>query len=117
MKHIQASYSSEDKQKLRVQISYISLLVLLILLVFWNINAGSVPLSLSEILGILLGNEENEVACHIVWDIRLPRLLSAMLLGGILSVSGFLLQTFLQTRLPDRLFLEFLPGRRWLSPL
>ena len=94
MKHIQASYSSEDKQKLRVQISYISLLVLLILLVFWNINAGSVPLSLSEILGILLGNEENEVACHIVWDIRLPRLLSAMLLGGILSVSGFLLQTF-----------------------
>ena len=94
MKHIQASYSSEDKQKLRVQISYISLLVLLILLVFCNINAGSVSLSLSEILGILLGNEENEVAYHIVWDIRLPRLLSAMLLGGILSVSGFLLQTF-----------------------
>lgn len=94
MKHIQASYSSEDKQKLRVQISYISLLVFLILLVFWNINAGSVPLSLSEILGILFGNAENEVAYHIVWDIRLPRLLSAMLLGGILSVSGFLLQTF-----------------------
>ena len=114
MKQIQASYSSEDKQKLRVQISYISLLVLLILLVFWNINAGSVSLSLSEILGILLGNEENEVACHIVWDIRLPRLLSAMLLGGILSVSGFLLQTFFANPIAGPFVL---PGRRWLSPL
>lgn len=29
-----------------------------------------------------------------MWDIRLPRLLAAALLGGALSVSGFLLQTF-----------------------
>ena len=30
----------------------------------------------------------------IVWEMRLPRLIAAMLLGGALSISGFLLQTF-----------------------
>lgn len=85
---------SKNRQIVRVQISYLCLLVLLVVLIFWNINAGSVALSPSEIVGILLGNAENEVAYHIVWDIRLPRLLAAGLLGGILAVSGFLLQTF-----------------------
>jgi len=31
---------------------------------------------------------------RIIWDIRLPRILAAVLLGGALAVSGFLLQTF-----------------------
>ena len=31
---------------------------------------------------------------RIIWDIRLPRILAAIILGGALSVSGFLLQTF-----------------------
>ncbi len=35
-----------------------------------------------------------ETAYRIVWDIRLPRILAAAILGGALSVSGFLLQTF-----------------------
>lgn len=34
------------------------------------------------------------MAYHIIWDIRLPRILSAIFLGGSLSISGFLLQTF-----------------------
>lgn len=34
------------------------------------------------------------MASHIIWDIRLPRILSAIFLGGALSISGFLLQTF-----------------------
>ena len=86
--------SPESRLRFRVQLAYLCLSALLILLIFWNINAGSVALSPSEILEILFGTTENEVAYHIVWDIRLPRLLAAALLGGILSVSGFLLQTF-----------------------
>ena len=31
---------------------------------------------------------------RVIWSIRIPRLLAAALLGGALSVSGFLLQTF-----------------------
>ena len=36
----------------------------------------------------------DETAFRIIRDIRMPRILAAILLGGALSVSGFLLQTF-----------------------
>ena len=64
------------------------------LLFFWNINFGSVRLSAGEIGKILLKQTGEGTAYHIVWDIRLPRILSAIILGGALSVSGFLLQAF-----------------------
>ena len=66
----------------------------MLVLLIWNINAGSVHLPVGEILRILAGHGADSTQSHIVWDIRLPRILSAMLLGGALSVSGFLLQTF-----------------------
>ena len=65
-----------------------------LILVILNINSGSVRLSVGEIWKILVFQSGEERAYHIVWDIRLPRILSAMILGGALSVSGFLLQTF-----------------------
>ncbi len=48
----------------------------------------------SQVLAILFGQGGEETASRIVWDIRLPRILGAALLGGALSISGFLLQTF-----------------------
>lgn len=68
--------------------------VLLLVLVFWNINTGSVALSPQEIVELLLFRRGDDTALRIVWDIRLPRILAAMILGGALSVSGFLLQSF-----------------------
>ena len=56
----------------------------LALLLLANIAAGSVNVSLA---GILAGD-------RIVWGIRVPRALAALILGGALAVSGFLLQTF-----------------------
>ena len=74
--------------------SFVLLAALVLVLLIWNINAGSVHLPVGEILCILTGHGADSTQSHIVWDIRLPRILSAMLLGGALSVSGFLLQTF-----------------------
>ena len=70
--------------------SFVLLAALVLVLLIWNINAGSVHLPVR----ILTGHGADSTQSHIVWDIRLPRILSAMLLGGALSVSGFLLQTF-----------------------
>ena len=75
--------------------SFVLLAALVLVLLIRNINAGSVHLPVGEILRILTGHGADSTQSHIVWDIRLPRILSAMLLGGALSVSGFLLQTFL----------------------
>ena len=59
-------------------------------LLVWSVGAGSVYLSPGEILSALLSPPDG----GILWGIRLPRVLAAALLGGALSVSGFLLQTF-----------------------
>ena len=45
-----------------------------------------------EVAQILLTHSGDNAV--IVWEIRLPRIFAAILLGGALSVSGFLLQTF-----------------------
>ncbi|MDO4268268.1 MAG: iron ABC transporter permease [Eubacteriales bacterium] len=82
-------------RRFRWSLSFAALILLLILLAFWNIGAGSVELPAREILDILFSpRRQQDAGWHIVWDIRLPRVLAAAVLGGALSVSGFLLQTF-----------------------
>lgn len=77
---------------LRYLAGYIVLAALLLLLFLLNLNAGSVHLSAGQVLHILSGEQTDHTA--IIWEIRLPRMLAAAILGGALSVSGFLLQTF-----------------------
>lgn len=78
----------------RYTASFAVLLVLAAALLVWNINSGSIHLSVGEIFSILMWECADETAYNIIWQIRLPRILSAAILGGALSVSGFLLQTF-----------------------
>lgn len=84
----------KKKAQIRYAVSFVILIVLLLLLFFWNINAGSVQMSVKEIFDIIVKKTGEQTAYNIVWQIRLPRILAALLLGGALSVSGFLLQTF-----------------------
>ncbi len=73
---------------------FAGLAVMLVLFVILNLNIGSVSLSPAEVLDAFLGGDRDSSVFHIVTDIRLPRLTAAALLGGALSVSGLLLQTF-----------------------
>lgn len=82
------------KLHFRYWLSFIILLLLLGVLIFWNINSGSIPISLQDVFRILFLKDGTETAYNIIWEIRLPRILAAVILGGALSVSGFLLQTF-----------------------
>ena len=73
---------------------FMALLAALCVITVLNINIGSVSISVGEIVRILLHKEGNPTQVSIIWKIRLPRILMAALLGGALSLSGFLLQTF-----------------------
>ena len=59
-----------------------------------NVNIGSVPIPVTEIAKIIFTKSGDPTQVNIIWKIRLPRILMAAVLGGALSVSGFLLQTF-----------------------
>lgn len=84
----------QKKLHLRYWIAFGFLALLLMSFIVWNINSGSIEISVREIMEILFLGKGEDTALNIIWEIRLPRILAAIILGGALSVSGFLLQTF-----------------------
>ena len=78
----------------RIKACYALLGVLLLVLILLNILTGSSSMTMGDALKILFSHDTVSKYGKIVWDIRMPRILAAALLGGALSVSGFLLQTF-----------------------
>ena len=82
----------ESKRRTRICLGFAALMAALCALALLNLYGGSA--AVEDVAGVLLSRERESTAGRIIWDIRLPRLLAAALLGGALSVSGFLLQTF-----------------------
>ena len=78
----------------RIARGFLLLAVLTLGLACLNLTVGSTRIGAAALLRALFSGDKTGSAARIVWDIRLPRLLAAALLGGALSVSGFLLQTF-----------------------
>ncbi len=77
----------------------ISLVVILFVTFLISLSLGSVAVPLREITGIF--SSDNESLRKILIDIRLPRLLNAMLVGAALSCSGMVLQSLLNNNLAE----------------
>ena len=86
--------SDNFRRHSRYQLVFASLIAALCGITVLNINSGSVPISVPEIARILFGETGGGTQYNIIWNIRLPRILMAAILGGALSLSGFLLQTY-----------------------
>ena len=79
----------------RKNIIFFALSLLLILGIFLSLALGSVSIPFVELFKALFGFETKEVVqSTIVWQLRMPRTLAAMLAGAALSISGLLMQTF-----------------------
>lgn len=83
-----------DKREYRCIAAYILLVLGMFCLFILNACIGSVRIPLHEIAGTLIGQGSSETSARILWDIRLPRAAAGIILGGALSLSGYLLQTF-----------------------
>lgn len=81
-------------KKVRYTACFVILSVLLAAAVIIGIYSGSVSISAAEVTGVITGKSTSRTAENIIMEIRIPRVLSSVILGGALSVSGFLLQTF-----------------------
>jgi iron complex transport system permease protein len=77
---------------------YIVLTILIIFLIFSiviNIVSGSVDFTIKDLIDITFNDRElSTLEYNILYKIRIPRIIAAMLFGGALAISGFLLQTF-----------------------
>lgn len=79
---------------------FILLSILLILLVFTNISLGSVSIPFQDILTILFGGEAEKTSWEIiVLNFRIPKAITAILVGSGLSISGLLMQTLFRNPL------------------
>ena len=96
---------------------FLALLGALAIITVLNINIGSVPISIGEIARILCQKMGNHTQVSIIWKIRLPRILMAALLGGALSLSGFLLQTFFANPIAGPFVLGISSGAKMLVAL
>ncbi len=65
-----------------------------------SLSWGSYPLSQAEVIDALQGQAESP-GQQIVMQLRLPRALSAFVVGGLLSVAGALMQVLLRNPLAD----------------
>ena len=70
------------------------LVILLSVFLVLNLLAGSTRILPGEAFSALFRRQTEGTSARIILNIRLPRLLAAAILGGGLSVSGYLLQTF-----------------------
>lgn len=83
------------KQIIRYIVVFSVLAILFFVAFVMNINTGSVNISVREIFEIVIKRSMAQTKNYsIIWKIRLPRMLTAAVLGGALALSGFLLQTF-----------------------
>ncbi|MCD7730887.1 MAG: iron ABC transporter permease [Oscillospiraceae bacterium] len=81
-------------RKIRYTVCFLSLALIFALLAALNLFIGSISYSPSEVAAVLLNKSTDSTAISIVMNIRLPRMVAAAVLGGGLSVSGYLLQTY-----------------------
>ena len=101
----------ESGRAARCRVVTALLAVALIVLVGANLCIGSVLVPADHIPGILSGGAANSMEIQIIWEIRLPRVLSAVLL------SGFLLQTFFNNPIADPFILGVSSGAKFVVAL
>ena len=79
---------------------FILLLLLVMILCFVNISLGSVSIPIKDIFAIFLGDESiKEEWSLIILKFRLPKAITAILVGSGLSISGLLMQTLFRNPL------------------
>ena len=82
-----------------------------------NINTGTTNIPVSRILRIIFLRDGAQTEYNIIWKIRMPRLLMAAILGGALSLSGFLLQTFFENPIAGPYLLGISSGAKMVVAL
>ncbi|MEZ2415680.1 FecCD family ABC transporter permease [Muriicola sp. E247] len=86
--------------KKKIPYQFFLLAVLLVLCFGMNISFGSVDIPLSATINELFGfGNSNDSYGYIIWDYRIPKAFTAILVGSGLSLSGLLMQTLFRNPL------------------
>ncbi|WP_178984029.1 FecCD family ABC transporter permease [Winogradskyella helgolandensis] len=79
--------------------SFIILIAILLLCFILNISLGSVSIPFSEVFESLFGTTQNNTYDIIINKVRLPKAITAIMVGSGLGISGLLMQTLFRNPL------------------
>ena len=114
----QTSFHQENfRRRTRYTAVFLILAAVFCVVTVLNINTGNIHIPVPKILRILFLKEGAATEYNIIWKIRLPRILMAALLGGALSLSGFLLQTFFSNPIAGPFVLGISSGAKMVVAL
>ena len=75
-----------------------------------SLTLGSFQLQYANILEIITNPTQNSVEASVIWQLRLPRVLMAICIGGGLALSGYQMQIVFQNPLADPYLLGISAG-------
>ncbi|MEO0824093.1 MAG: iron ABC transporter permease [Cyanobacteria bacterium J06635_15] len=101
--------SFPDRQRQRVILATGLLLLGLALVIFLSLTQGSVALTWPELATAAL-RQGDRIHQTIFWDLRLPRVLAALIVGSALGLAGALLQGMLRNGLASPFLLGISAG-------
>lgn len=101
----------------RVIFGFSLLAISVVILLTINICIGSVSIPLEEMLSILAGQNQQGINADIVMQIRFPRALAALVLGGGLALSGYMLQNFFHNPIAGPFVLGISSGAKMVVAL
>ncbi|MCM1284067.1 MAG: iron ABC transporter permease [Muribaculaceae bacterium] len=107
----------EHNRKRRYMTAFLLLGACVFLFFILNICIGSVGIALPELAAVFGGQEGDETIARILRDIRLPRAAAVLVLGGALSLAGYLLQTFFNNPIAGPFVLGISSGAKMVVAL
>ena len=105
----------QHNRTLRVITAFLLLTAGIILFLILNVCIGTVSIPLKDIFSSIRGQEV--LNARILWDIRMPRTLAALILGGALALAGYLLQTFFHNPIAGPFVLGISSGAKMMVAL
>lgn len=105
------------RRRTRYFLVFAILILAFLAIVVWNINTGTTDIPVGKIFRIIFLNDGESTEANIIWKIRMPRLLMSAILGGALSLSGFLLQTFFENPIAGPFMLGISSGAKMMVAL
>ncbi len=107
----------QENRKGRYMAAFLLLAAGVLILLFLNICIGSTRMSLTDVWEAVSGRGKDETAVKILRDIRMPRAFAALVLGGALALSGYLLQTFFNNPIAGPFVLGISSGAKMVVAL
>jgi iron complex transport system permease protein len=105
----------QHSRKIRYIIAFLLLSISVLVFVAMNVCIGTVKISLEDIIASIGGGQINN--SRILWDIRMPRTMAALILGGALALAGYLLQTFFHNPIAGPFVLGISSGAKMVVAL